>query len=263
MKNLICIALVASAILLSSCEGIWPDCVEGNGVIFTENRDVSAFTGVESNGDFEVNIFPGEESGVTVEADENLMDLIITRVSGDELIIETRHGNCIRSSDEVRVTVTVPGLNRIDLNGSGTIWCDSLSTSYFNAELDGSGTIRCVSMMVSTLDVEISGSGKMETDGTFTVVNTVIDGSGEAILSGETPTADLHINGSGRITADNLLTDTCYANITSSGTIYIRVIDLLEVDISGSGIVYYYGDNPVINTNITGSGQVIKKNGND
>jgi hypothetical protein len=260
MKNLLFIAFGASVILLSSCEGIWPDCLDGNGVRTTEARDVSSFTGVESNGDFKVNIYPGEEIGVKVEADENLMDLIVTRVSGDELIIETRHGNCIRSSEDIVVTVTVPDLQHIDLNGSGIVWCDSLSTQSFDADVDGSGTIRCIHMTVPTLDIEISGSGNMETDGTFTQVNTVIDGSGEVVLTGESPNADFQINGSGKITADNLVTDTCYANITGSGTIYTRVMDLLEVDISGSGNVYYYGDDPVVNTHITGSGQVIKKN---
>ena len=257
MKNLICIALVASAILLSSCA---PDCADGNGVIITQTRTISAFTGVESNSDFEVNIYPGEESGVQVEAAENLMNLIITRVSGDELIIETRHGNCIRSSEHVRVTVTVPDLNHIDLNGSGTLWCDTLSTQNLEVDLDGSGTIRCIRLMVPTLDMDVSGSGNIETDGTFTSVRTIIDGSGEVLLSGESQTADLRINGSGNIAAGDLFTGTCYANITGSGNIYTWVKDLLEVEISGSGNVYYYGDAPVVNTHISGSGQVIKKN---
>jgi len=259
MKNLLFI-FAASAILLYSCEGIWPDCLDGNGVMTTETRDVSSFTGVQSNGDFDVYIYPGEEIGVTVEADENLMDLIITRVSGNDLIIETRHGNCIRSSEDIRITVRVPELSRIDLNGSGNIWCDSLTTQSFDAELDGSGIIRCVSLSVSTLDVEMDGSGEVEANGVFDEVTTVIDGSGEVILTGESPNADLSINGSGKIEAGNLVTHTCYANITGSGTIYTRVMDLLEVDISGSGIVYYYGDSPVVNTKISGSGQVIKKN---
>jgi hypothetical protein len=256
MKNVICIALVACAILLSSCE---PNCADGNGVIITQTRDVSGFTGVESNGDFEVNIYPGEESGVQVEAAENLMNLIITRVSGGELIIETRRGSCIRSSEHIRVTVTVPDLRHMDLNGSGTLWCDTLSTQNLEVDLDGSGTIQCISLVVPTLDINLSGSGKIETEGTFTTVNAVIDGSGEIILSGESQTADLRINASGNILADDLFTGTCYAAITGSGTIYTWVKDLLEVDISGSGNVYYYGD-PEVNIHISGSGQVIKKN---
>lgn len=257
MKNLIWIALGAFAILLSSCE---PNCADGNGVIITQTRDVSAFTGVESNGDFEVNIYPGEESGVQVEAAENLMNLIITRVSDGELIIETRRGNCIRSSENIRVTVTVPDLNHVDLNGSGTVWCDTLSTQNLEVDLDGSGTIRCISLLVPTLNMDLTGSGKIETDGTFTTVNTVIDGSGEIILYGESQTADLRINGSGTIAGGELFTGTCYANITGSGAIYTWVKDLLEVEISGSGNVYYYGDSPVVNAHISGSGQVIKKN---
>jgi hypothetical protein len=256
MKDLICIALVVSAFLLSSCD---PDCLDGNGRVTTQTRTVSAFTGVVSNGDFEVNIYPGEEYGVTVNADENLMNLIITRVSGGELIIETRHGNCIRSSENVRITVTLPDLNHIDLNGSGTIWCDTLFAQELGIDLDGSGTIRCISLRVPTLDVDLSGSGKIEADGTFTTVRTRIDGSGEVILSGETQTADLYISGSGMISAGDLYTGTCHADISGSGTIYTWVKDLLEVEISGSGIVYYYGDAPVVHTHITGSGQVIKK----
>jgi len=37
---------------------------------------------------------------------------------------------------------------------------------------------------------------------------------------------------------------------------YLTVEDHLDVDISGSGSVYYLGS-PVINTHITGSGSVI------
>ena len=260
MKNIICTALAATAFILSSCEGIWPNCEEGNGVIVTQMRNVSSFSGVESNGDFEVYIYPGEEAGVKVEADENLMDLIITRVSGDELILETRHGNCINPSEDIFITVTVPDLHEIDLNGSGLIWCDSLSTESFKVNLDGSGTIECIHMTIPTLDIEIDGSGRLETKGSFSIVNTVIDGSGEVILSGTSPVADFLINASGMISAGSLLTDTCYAGITGSGSIYTRVKDLLDVDISGSGNVYYYGENPVVNTHISGSGQVIKKN---
>jgi hypothetical protein len=220
MKNLICIALIVSEFLLSSCG---PDCEDGNGAFVKQTRTVSNFTSVESNGDFEVIIYPGEESGVKVEADENLLDLIITRVSGGELIIEPRRGFCIRSSENIRVTITVPDLNEIDLNGSGTVWCDSLSTSTFKAELDGSGSIRCISLMVPTLDIEINGSGTLEAEGIFNVVNNEINGSGEVILSGESSTTYFRIDASGIISAGNLVTDTCYANIAGSGSIYTWV----------------------------------------
>lgn len=260
MKHIISIVLIGVAMFLTSCEGTWPNCVDGNGVIITETRDVSDFTNVESNGEFDVFIYPGNEREVIVEADENLMGLIITRVSGDNLIIETRRGNCIRSSENVRVTVNVPDLSHIDLNGSGNIWCDSLSTSSFETELDGSGTIQCVHMQVPEMDIDLDGSGNIEMDGTYTTVKAVIDGSGEITLSGISPDADFLINGSGNIRADELETNTCYARITGSGSIYTWVEELLDVNISGSGNVYYYGESPLVNTRITGSGQVIKKN---
>jgi hypothetical protein len=108
--------------------------------------------------------------------------------------------------------------------------------------------------------MDMSGSGKIEADGTFSDIRTVLDGSGEVVLSGISQTSDLYISGSGVIRAGELFTGTCHANISGSGTIYAWVKDLLDVEISGSGIVYYYGDTPVIQTHINGSGQVIKKN---
>jgi len=245
--------------LISSCEGIWPNCIDGNGIIKTQQREVGSFDRVESNGDFNVYIFPGEETFVEVEADENLMGYIITRVYKDELIIETRRNNCLRTSGLVRITVYTPALNTLDLNGSGKIWCDSLISDSFNVDVDGSGTIHCQYVEASIMDAEVSGSGNMRIDGIFDDVNADIEGSGEIVLSGESVNADLDVSGSGKISGNNMLTNNCYVDISGSGDISIWVTDLLDVDISGSGNVYYYGEPPVVNTHISGSGQVIQK----
>jgi hypothetical protein len=260
MKNLIYITgIVVIATLLVSCEGIWPNCVDGNGVITTQQRIVGSFERVQSDGDFEVFIYPGDESSLEIEADENLMGFIVTRVYHDELIVETRHGDCLRSSGPVRITVTTPNLTGLELNGSGRIWCDSLATSTFRADLDGSGTIQCEYLEASAVDLEISGSGTMRMDGIFEQTQATIEGSGEIIISGESVDTDLDIIGSGKITGNNMLTSSCHVNISGSGTISTWVTDLLDVEISGSGTVYYYGEPPVVNTHISGSGQVINK----
>ena len=263
MKNLLYITgIVFIASFMSSCEGIWPNCVDGNGVIITQQRTVGSFYRMESNGDFQVYVYPGDENTVEVEADENLMGFIVTRVYKDELIIETRHRDCLRSSGPVRITVTTPDLNSIELNGSGRIWCDSLAPGNFNVDLDGSGDIQCVNVQASSLNVELSGSGTIRMDGIFDQTDAEVDGSGDIILSGESITAELDVAGSGNITGNNMLANSCYADISGSGSISIWVTDLLDVEISGSGSVYYYGEPSAVNTHISGSGQVIRKNHN-
>jgi hypothetical protein len=251
--------ILSMASLFISCENNWFGCVDGNGVITTQERTVGTFKKVEANGDFKVDIYQGEEIGLEVEADENLMGVIVTRVSRDELIIETRHGECLRSSDNIRITVVAPVLNGIELNGSGMIWCDSLVAGTFTADLNGSGEIQCVYLHASTMDAEISGSGSMQMNGIFNQTNATIEGSGDIVLYGESENTDLNIIGSGNITGKDMQTDSCYTNISGSGSISTWVTQLLDVKISGSGNVYYYGEPPVVNTQISGSGQITKK----
>jgi hypothetical protein len=53
-----------------------------------------------------------------------------------------------------------------------------------------------------------------------------------------------------------MITDTCSCYISGSGRIDTRVNNLLNVTITGSGMVYYFG-NPVVASYISGSGKVI------
>lgn len=263
MKNILYITAIAfTSSFLSSCEGIWPNCLDGNGVVVTQERTVGSFDRLESNGDFQVYVYPGDETFIEVEADENLMGYIITRVYQDELIIETRHNGCMRSSGPVTITVITPDLNSAELNGSGKIWCDSLTTSALRTDIDGSGDIQFVYLDVSTLKAEVSGSGTMMINGFFDDIDALIDGSGEIVLTGESLNTLYDVSGSGKISGNNMLTSTCYVDISGSGSVSAWVTDLLDVDISGSGSVYYYGEPPVVNTHISGSGQVINKHSN-
>jgi len=90
-------------------------------------------------------------------------------------------------------------------------------------------------------------------------IGSSISGSGEINMWGTVDRCDLTISGSGSIRAYGLESNTSYANISGSGSMYLYVNDYLDVVISGSGSVYYQG-NPNVNAKITGSGSVIPSN---
>ncbi len=247
-------------ILVSSCEDCcWFGCVEGNGVIISEQRIVDSFDRVESNGDFDVYVYQGDEYSVEIEADKNLMDYIVTSVSRNTLIIETKHSKCLQSSQPIVITVITPYLTGLELNGSGEIWCDTMEADDFKINMDGSGNIDCEYLEAATLQADVDGSGTIKANGVFNETHIGVEGSGEIFLSGESNEADYNISGSGRIIAKEMTTVSCYVNISGSGTVSAYVTESLDVRISGSGTVYYYGD-PDVTTHITGSGKVIRKN---
>ena len=92
MKTRIRIGLIIPALCaltFYSCEsGFW-NCLRGNGVPADETRDLKTFDGFVSEGAFDILVIPDSVFTVKIEADQNIVPFIRTRVSGNKLIIDT------------------------------------------------------------------------------------------------------------------------------------------------------------------------------
>jgi hypothetical protein len=250
--------LVLTGLLSASCEDLWNRCVDGNGNRTADNRTLQSFSRVQVNGDFEVQIDTGSISSAIVEADENLLDYIVTHVSGNMLIIETRNGTCLRPSHPIEITINTQALDEITLNGSGFVYCYGLETEELSINLAGSGQIECYEAKASVVNVELEGSGLINSSLVTENLTTQLEGSGEIKLSGASVNADHKIIGSGHINAGQVITDVCVVYISGSGVVDTHVNNALDVTIIGSGIVYYTG-NPILESYISGSGKVIAR----
>jgi hypothetical protein len=244
MKNtrklslIVVVCFVILAIVFSSCgEG----CIEGNGTIITETREVSNFTSVALLGDFDVYIEQSKTYEVIVEADENILPYVITENRSTNTL-ELRHANnrCLDGTRPVKITIKTPELYRITNSGSGEIKCDYVYNNQFDILLSGSGVIDCYKLDTRDLQVTLSGSGNI-------------------VLNGVTVTSDMLISGSGHIKAYDMDQDECYVEITGSGTAYVYAFDYLKVNIPGSGNVFYRGA-PDVDVRIDGGGRVIEDN---
>ncbi|MFH0866862.1 MAG: head GIN domain-containing protein [Bacteroidota bacterium] len=226
---------LVSFVYLTSCTNF--HAIEGNHNVVTETRNISSFTELRSEGSYDVYLIHDSVFYAQVEAEENLLPYIITEISGGELVIKTHEHKNLKNHTTIKIFVHAPSANSLTLEGSGKIDCDSISEDNLKIFLDGSGNIFL---------------GKAECD----KIKTKISGSGEVDLSGTANETDFNISGSGDINSYNLVQDTCYADISGSGDMYINVNKFLDVHITGSGTVHYYGT-PVVNSDITGSGMVI------
>ena len=66
--------------------------VRGSGVRKTEKRDLPAFTSIETNGAFEVEVTCQKPASFEIEADDNLLPLVETEVKGGVLrVTSTKH----------------------------------------------------------------------------------------------------------------------------------------------------------------------------
>jgi hypothetical protein len=201
-----------------------------------ETRTVNSFTGVSLSMSADVYLTQGPQS-VTVEAEADDINVVITETSGNTLEIKTKPGNW-RNMHHVKVYVSAPDINEITVSGSGSIHVQqSLKSDEIRLAVSGSGGIKIANLQ----------SGR---------VSSAISGSGSIVLSGKNDQAslDVAISGSGSLKADELAVGTADVRVTGSGSARVQVLKQLETEITGSGSVLYKG-NPQVDARSTGSGR--------
>ena len=206
-------SLIGIFLLVASCS-----MATGSGTPATENRPVSGFSNVELSGSGELIIEQTGTESLTIEADDNLLPLLTSEVSGDTLHLGVRPNTSLRPRTPIIYRLTVSQLAGLELSGSSAVTASKIQAD--------------------RLRVEISGSGRI------TVTGDVVD-------------QELEISGSGEYRADQLLSRTLRARISGSGNADVNVTESLDVEISGSGSLTYQGD-PRVSQQISGSGELIK-----
>ena len=227
--------LLLILLCLSACEDA--RCIKGEGNVEQRTLQLQPFSKVEANGDFKVYITQGPTQAVEVKGEPNILDQVNTRVFNGRWKIT--HEDCVRRSKPVEVYITMPAVESLSLNGSGSIYGES-------------------KFVVTDLPVEVNGSGEIDLKLDAAKVMTRVTGSGEVRLSGSAKVQSITMSGSGNVSAFDLTAEDVTINMSGSGAAEVTATNSLTVDLSGSGKVYYFG-NPAIHTNISGSGKVVQK----
>lgn len=208
--------------------------VRGSGNIITQEREVAEFNKVHLKGSGKVFLTPGEKQSVEIKADDNIIPLIETTVSGEKLTIS--HGNHHLRPTSFEVYITLENIEGVGISGSG--------------DIIGKGRF-----VTDTLYAEISGSGDMDLEVETGLLETKISGSGSIHLSGKAEDYTVSISGSGKINAFDVDAKHVSVKASGSGDCRVSASESLDAKISGSGDVYYRG-RPQINTKISGSGSL-------
>lgn len=221
-------------LFLSSCEK-----VVGEGPVVTQERVYSDFNSVEVNISGNLIYSRGNEYKLVLHAQQNILDIIQTRVDGNELLIKFRDGTNVRAHEEIDIELVTPDLNRMKLAGSANVKLEGpVEADNLELRLSGSGNIIAEELDISgELYGHLSGSGNIE------------------IQSGQANSTRFRLSGSGNITADQVVAANSNAEISGSGNIRLQATGQLSAKISGSGSIFYRGT-PQVSVQISGSGSV-------
>lgn len=83
-----------------------------------------------------------------------------------------------------------------------------------------------------------------------------LTGSGDIIANGNTKTLQVKVSGSGDVQAKKLISQKAIIDLKGSADISVTAKENLNINISGSGDVTYFGNPQQINKNISGSGDI-------
>ena len=210
------------------------DGVEGSGNVTTEKRDVSNFNGIDISNAFEVILKQGNNESLIIEADDNLMELIVTEVRGGVLKIYSEKN--FRHPKSLKIFITFKEIDFIELSGAVELTNDGKLT-FDKLEIDGSGASEIdLELEADELEIEFSGASEIDLKGKITDV-------------------EISISGASEISAYDLETDFMDIDISGAAEAKVFVNKKLNVEASGAASVRYKG-NPSIDTDVSGASSV-------
>lgn len=241
MKRVSLLIMIFLSVTLGSCVfDDWDQGVSGNGNVIEESRDISGFKGVLVSSGIDVYLSEGNDFKVMVEADENLMEVILTELKGSMLFVGTeRYG--IRRARSKKVFVTLPELEKLKISSAG----DCVGQTPFNCK---------------DLDLSISSAGDLSLEVNADRIFLDLNSSGDARIEGTANLLKVSLSSAGDLNAFDLKAKKVDVDVSSAGSASVFATDEISMNVSSAGKIYYMGDAEVIRSRTSSAGDIIKKN---
>ena len=207
--------MLLAAILCGSC--IRPG-VEGSGTVIIESREVSDFNEIVLGGTGRVVVDVTGTESLTIEAEDNIMPFLETRVSNGRLRLETNRS--ISPTVEIVYTITAETLDGLVISGSGVVEAEGVDSTDVRVDISGSGDVVVEGTLSGLLSVSISGSGEFDGESLTAPEGQVdVSGSGDAVVN-VTDDLDVSVSGSGEV--QYLGEPNVHSSVSGSGTVTPR-----------------------------------------
>lgn len=231
---------IAITVLGISCsaDGQWGKTVQGNHNVTRSERNPGSFTGIKVSSGVDVYLKQGDNVSVTVEADENLHEYIITEVKGGVLHVYTEVS--IRDASKERVYVTMKEINSVETSSAGDVVGESpVRTDELRLSASSAGDIN-LEVYTREIDLNISSSGDMT-------------------LKGETEELEADLSSAGDLNAYDLRAKEADISVSSAGDAEINVSEKITARASSAGDINYKGDPRFVDVHTSSAGGIHKR----
>ena len=213
--------LVFVALIVSSCHDVAtsPDQIVGSGRIVPQYRTLDPFSGVHLTGIGSVYVTQDTTQSFRLEADDNIIDRVITAVDNKVLTISLQPGSY--SKITINVFVSMKSVELLELTGTG---------SFTTTNALQSSTLTCR-----------------------------IDGTGSMTLRGSATEQVVQIQGTGEVHSFDLTASRCTVALSGTGNVEVTATQRLDATLSGVGSIVYGGNPPELTQHISGLGTIRRR----
>ncbi|MCF6183450.1 MAG: DUF2807 domain-containing protein [Bacteroidales bacterium] len=236
MKSKLTLLSIATAVVLfSSCT---ISGVTGNKNVVKETRNINEnFTSVKVSEGINLFLSQSDKISVVVEADENIQNLLITKVENGILKIYFKDmvGKATKN-----VYVSVPVIEKISASSAADVKTKTLISS-------------------KELIIEASSGAEIEAEIESENLTCESSSGADIDLTGTSSKANFRASSGADIDAKELEADTVTAESSSGGDVSVFATKKLSADASSGGDINYYGNPEKIEVNTSSGGDINKK----
>lgn len=230
--------IIALAAISSCVNGQWNKTVYGNGHVVSKEREARSFDGLKVSSGVDVFLKQGDTEKITVEADENLHEYIMTEVRDGVLNVYSE-GN-IRKAERERVYVTMKNINSIRTTSAGNVTCETpVKTNSIELSASSAGDIK---IELNAKDVEIN-----------------ISSSGDITIKGDADRMEADLSSAGDLNAYDFKVREAEISVTSAGDADVNVSERITARASSAGDINYVGNPKYVDAHSSSAGGIHKR----
>jgi len=239
MKSLRFLTIAITILSISGCTNAqFRKTVYGNNKVVTKERKAEYFAGVNVSCGIDVYLKQGDNEAISVEADENLHEYILTEVRDGVLNVYTEVN--IRKAERKRVYITMKDVNSVRTTSAGDVFGESpVKSDRLKLSATSAGNIK---MEVYAKEIEAN-----------------ISSSGDITLTGEGDILKADLSSAGNLNAYDLKVREADVSASSAGDADINVSEKITARASSAGGINYTGNPKYIDAHSSSAGGVHKR----
>ncbi len=211
--------------------------LRGSGEVITEERNISQIDSISISAGINLYLERTGVEALRIEAEDNIIPLIITRVSDGELNIRYDRFvlGGIFTRRPVNIYVNIDKINSLRASSGANLESGPIKTE--------------------TLSINLSSGANGEIDLDVTELESRLSSGANLRVSGSTENQDINVSSGANYDGSGLRSNNAIVNVSSGGFVQVNVSENLIADISSGGRVIHYGD-PQIVSNISSGGSL-------